>query len=167
MAFADGKILAALYDTGNVTVWNVESKAVVETIDLPGNISTIVFTPDGKTLVMGGSGGVNFWDMESRRVSESWEVAEVSISSVAVSPDGKLLATGGVGYRKTKIKVWNIATRDSVALPKGLREGEVFSVAFSPDGQRFAMGLEDGVVVLCNISEDAPPLIKKTCPEFP
>ena len=157
VAFADGKILAALYDTGNVTVWNVESKAVVETIDLPGNISTIVFTPDGKTLVMGGSGGVNFWDMESRRVSESWEVAEVSISSVAVSPDGKL-ATGGVGYRKTKIKVWDIATRDSVALPKGLPEGEVFSVAFSPDGQRLAMGLEDGVVVLCNISEDAPPL---------
>ena len=43
VAFADGKILAALYDTGNVTVWNVETKAVVETIDLPGNISTIVF----------------------------------------------------------------------------------------------------------------------------
>ncbi len=167
VAFADEKILAALYDTGNVTVWNVESKAVVETIDLPGNISTIVFTPDGKTLVMGGSGGVNFWDMESRRVSESWEVAEVSISSVAVSPDGKMLATGGVGYRKTKIKVWDIATRDSVALPKGLPEGEVFSVAFSPTGQRLAMGLEDGVVVLCNISEDAPPLTGGTPPPPP
>ena len=167
VTFADGKTLAVLYDTGNITVWNVESKAVVATIDLPGNIYSIVFTPDGKTLVMGGSGGVNFWDMESRRVSESWEVAEVSISSVAVSPDGKLLATGGVGYRKTKIKVWNIATRDSVALPKGLPEGEVFSVAFSPDGQRLAMGLEDGVVVLCNISEDAPPLTGGTPPPPP
>ena len=167
VTFADGKTLAVLYDTGNITVWNVESKAVVATIDLPGNISTIVFTPDGKTLVMGGSGGVNFWDMESRRVSESWEVAEVSISSVAVSPDGKMLATGGVGYRKTKIKVWDIATRDSVALPKGLPEGEVFSVAFSPDGQRLAMGLEDGVVVLCNISEDAPPLTGGTPPPTP
>ena len=26
VAFADGKILAALYDTGNVTVWNVENQ---------------------------------------------------------------------------------------------------------------------------------------------
>ena len=167
VAFADGKILAALYDTGNVTVWNVEIKAVVETIDLPGNISAIVFTPDGKTLVMGGSGGVTFWDMESRRVSVSWELAEMSISSVAVSRDGSTLATGGVGYRKTKIKLWDIATRDSIALPGGLPEGDVYSVAFSPTGQRLAMGLEDGVLVLANISEDAPPLTGGTPPPPP
>ena len=96
VAFADDKILAALYDDGNVKVWDVESKAVVETIDLTETISAITFTPDGKTLVMGDfSGGVTFWNIESRQVSVSWELAEMSISSVAVSRDGSTLATGG------------------------------------------------------------------------
>ena len=165
VTFADGKILAALYDDWNVKVWDIESKVVVETIDLPEYIYSIAFTPDGKTLVMGGSGGVAFWDMESRRVSVSWEVAEMSIRSVAVSRDGSTLATGGRG--SSTIKVWDIATRDSIALPEGLPEGDVYSVAFSPKGQRLAMGLEDGVVVLCNISEDAPPLTGGTPPPPP
>ena len=168
VAFADDKILAALYDDGNVKVWDVESKAVVETIDLTETISAITVTPDGKNLVMGDfSGGVTFWDIESRQVSVSWELAEMSISSVAVSRDGSTLATGGVGYRKTKIKLWDIATRDSIALPGGLPEGEVYAVAFSPNGQRLAMGLEDGVLVLANISEDAPPLTGGTPPPPP
>ena len=77
------------------------------------------------------------------------------------------LLLAGSDTAKQKLKCWNIATRDSVALPKGLPEGEVFSVAFSPDGQRLAMGLEDGVVVLCNISEDAPPLTGGTPPPPP
>ena len=166
VAFADGKILGALYDDGNVKVWDIESKAVVETIDLPENIYAITFTPDGKTLVMGGSGGVAFWDRESRQVS-SWEMAEMSIRSVAVSRDGSTLATGGVGFQTTKIKVWDMATRDSLSLPGGLPEDDVYSVAFSPNGQRLAMGLEDGVVVLCNISEDAPPLTGGTPPPPP
>ena len=178
VVWADGKILSALYDDGNVKVWDVESKAVVETIDLPETIGAIAFTPDGKTLVMGilvsgeGAGDSNariaLWDMESRRVAVSWDEAGMAISSVAVSRDGSKLATGGDGFRDdTKIKVWDVATRDSIALPKGLPEGDVFSVAFSPNGQRLALGMEDGVVVLCNISEDAPPLTGGTPPPPP
>ena len=90
------------------------------------------------------------------------------IRSVAVSRDGSKLATGGAGFRNdTKIKVWDVATRDSIALPGGLPEGAVYSVAFSPHGQRLALGMEDGVVVLCNISEDAPPLTGGTPPPQP
>ena len=173
VAFADGKILGALYDDGNVKVWDIESKAVVETIDLSEYIYSIAFTPDGKNLVMGGgSGGVTLWDIESRQVSVSWEVAKMSIRSVAVSSDGSTLATGGrrdlaSPSGSSTIKLWDVATRDSIALPEGLPEGDVYSVAFSPNGQRLAMGLEDGVVVLCNISEDAPPLTGGTPPPLP
>ena len=178
VAFADGKILSALYDDGNVKVWDVESKAVVETIDLSEDIRAIAFSPDGKTLVMGlwvsgeragdSNGRIALWNMESRRVAVSWDEAGMAISSLAVSRDGSKLATGGAGFRDDiKIKVWDVATRDSIALSGGLPEGDVYSVAFSPNGQRLAMGLEDGIVVLCNISEDAPPLTEGTQPPQP
>ena len=43
----------------------------------------------------------------------------------------------------------------------------MFDLAFSPTSQRLAMGLEDGIVVLANITDDAPHLTGGTSPPTP
>lgn len=73
-------------------------------------------------------------------------VARAGLSQLSVSPDGSLLAAGGGDGTVT---VWH-STSQEVVLQRKLTAGVVLSVAFSPDGQRLAvgMGAEPGFVVL-------------------
>ena len=69
------------------------------------------------------------------------------ISSVAFSPNGMLLASGS---DNGTMKLWDVATRESIATLKGHTE-YVRSVAFSPDGTLLASGSDDGTVKLWDV----------------
>ncbi|MBN9519151.1 hypothetical protein J0H58_11630 [bacterium] len=96
------------------------------------------FTPDGKTLVVGGGafmgpGQLLYWDVAAGRPAHTHSDHTLAVKCVAVSPDGKRVATGG-GYGE--VKVWD---RDGrvVAHLDGHAE-YTYSVAFSPDGRYLA-----------------------------
>jgi WD40 repeat protein len=101
----DGKPLAAGWGVrggGGVVLWEVAGRRRLSQDPLPvkeGEVSSVAFSPDGKTLAAG-CGGVVLWEVSGwRRLSEDpLRVKEGGVSSVAFRPpDGKTLAAGYVG----------------------------------------------------------------------
>ncbi|MDH6710190.1 WD40 repeat protein [Kitasatospora sp. MAA19] len=146
----DGRTLAVGYGSdlkGAVDLFDVSSSfSPVATLALdktdPFGVTSLDFTPDGKTLV-GSFGGVAVWDMASRKLTATLADVNSHYQGVSVSPDGKIVAgatfSGSTGGGVT---LWDLASRKGTAVPTGRSGGG--KVAFGPDGKQLAATTDTG-----------------------
>lgn len=143
----DGTRLAVVGRQGAVHVLNLSTGAQ-RTATQPGSgslVRKVAFTPDGRTLAVvdiGADGDqVRLLDAATGRSQRTIKLNGQILSAFAFSPDGHTLATvsGGRG----SVKIWDVRTgrlQDSFRV-----EGEVASLAFSPDARTLAAGGARGV----------------------
>ena len=114
-----------------------------------GNWTTsAVFTPDGKTLLVGTHNAVHVWDVASRKQTTTWATASGYVRSLALLPGGMKIVVGA--YQSAS--VWDIATgKKERDLPK--HRGFVTSIAVSPDGKLLATGCDDEAARLIQIED--------------
>lgn len=107
-------------------------------------IETLVFSPDGKTLVSGGHDGrVMFWDAASGELDEKAGDHRLLISGLAFSADGGRLATASWdGTAKVRGP-----GRDDPLVLRG-HEDLLHDVAITADGKRIATSSNDKTVRL-------------------
>ncbi len=162
----DGKLLASGNGDNRVKLWNIESGQLIKSlggqpvwinsIQVFPYISSVAFSPDGKTLASASgswsSKTTKLWNVESGQEIASFENHTSSVNSVAFSPDGKTLASGS--WDRT-IKLWNVETRQEI---KSLEShtSSVNSIAFSPDGKFFVSGSMDGTMKLWRTDSNQP-----------
>jgi WD40 repeat protein len=131
-----------------VKLWDARSGELRQ--DLTGHtifLSSVAVSPDGGRIASGDYGGViKMWDATTGRALYTIKADASAVMSLAFSPDGKLLASGcqeaAVKDRPTDapaVKLWDVATgAKRKALPV-TAQSEI-ALAFSPDGQRLAVG---------------------------
>ncbi|NEQ65816.1 MAG: hypothetical protein F6K21_10000, partial [Symploca sp. SIO2D2] len=70
------------------------------------SVNTVVFSPDGKTLVSGSKDKtINLWDVTTGELLYQQQAHTDSVLSLAISPDGQTLASGSADGT---IKIWRL-----------------------------------------------------------
>ncbi|MGI8333583.1 WD40 repeat domain-containing serine/threonine protein kinase [Actinomadura scrupuli] len=111
---------------------------------LTGDVNTVSFSPDGRTLAAAGEDQtVRLWNVAARTPAGSLTGHGDTLFTTAFSPDGKLLAAAGYNNR---VDLWRTADHGRTLTLRTPGNG-VGSLAFSPDGKALAGASDDAVRV--------------------
>jgi WD40 repeat protein len=174
----DGRILASGSDgsgagqgpaIGNIQLWDVTDPASPTTlgpvITGSGEVSSLVFSPDGRILASGsdgtynlyGAGTIQLWDVANparpAALGQSSTDAQ-GFNSLAFSPRGRILASGDLSG---VVQLWDVSDPARPAALGRFRTDTrgLVSVAFSPDGHTLASGDDAGHIRLWNAADPA------------
>ncbi|AKG21309.1 AAA-like domain-containing protein [Calothrix sp. 336/3] len=146
----DGKTLAFTNEEKDVIkLSNATTGKEITTLSGHKDVSSVAFSPDGKTLASGSwNKTIKLWNVTTGKEITSLTGHKDYVSSVAFSPDGKTLVSTSSDHI---VKLWNVATGKEIASLTG-HQGSVNSAAFSPDGKTLASGSDDKTIKLWNVA---------------
>ena len=157
---ADGRRLAVAGEGGGVGVWDAESGEQLGALlraprgprgleANPRTVSALAFGQGDLLAAAEAGGAVRIWDLGRRELLRAPLRLAPSVEGLAFSPDGSQLAIpfgAFSGEGPNGVEILDVGSGERVARPS--TDGEVGSVAFSPDGSLLAGGEVDGGAIL-------------------
>jgi len=146
----DGTLLATANAGGKIKVWTVATLEELDEFNISGYALSLAFSTNGQVLYFGtgegeiGSRGVREHEGNVlRQPDHNW------VTGLALSPDGSTLAATLTSHN---IELWNTLERRRTRTLFG-HGGEVWAVAFSPEGSAFVSGSRDTELMVWNPNE--------------
>lgn len=133
----DGRHIAVACDSDPdanvVMLWNQQTGMCDYKFDLGERVKIMAFSPDGKYLAAGGTGGaVKIWNI-STEFSVNVGNNTSTIETIAFSPDGQILATANINE---KVRFWKTSDGTRTGSPADISGASV--LFFLPDGNSIA-----------------------------
>jgi len=144
LAFSpDGRLLASVSSDMTAQIWDWRNSNVLKTLNFPGEVSSVSFSPDGQVLAVGGvdeaQGQVQnaaVWTYSVGSWTPLIKFPEyINVATMAYSPRGGTLVGGGTSRN---VQVWRTSDGRSVFTLNHAHQ--VSKVAISPDGSTVATG---------------------------
>ncbi|MCI0464761.1 MAG: hypothetical protein L0Z62_48170 [Gemmataceae bacterium] len=127
----DGKVVACGY-SGGVSLWDVDSGALLRQLPWKGVAGSVAWLPDGKTLLAAEAGAAQLWDSDSGRELRQLQPRGVppwgAGPHLVLTPDGK---TAVWGHRQLTL----VDVSNGKPLPRVPPMEATWPAAFSPDGK--------------------------------
>jgi WD40 repeat protein/tetratricopeptide (TPR) repeat protein len=150
----DGKKLLTGSRDDIARLWDVATRQPRGRTIQTGYVYSAVFSPDGKTVLIGDSSEARLWDATTgQAIGPALEHDDESaVPAVAFAPSGNFVLTGS--HDKTA-RLWDARTGRPIG--RVMRhEGSVSAVAFSPDGRTVLTGSRDKTARLWNATTGEP-----------
>jgi WD40 repeat protein len=136
----EGDLLALAFSLGNpagneLIVWDVKEGRQRAVARPKSSMTSLAFSPDGKTLAVGlsTSNCVALYDPRDLQEGKLLAKQKRAVDSVAFSPDGKRLATAS---NDGLVKMWDLAEEKELwSKPWSRANAWRQSICFSPDGK--------------------------------
>jgi eukaryotic-like serine/threonine-protein kinase len=156
----DGKRLASSdrrLGRWGATVWDMETGKLLVSLQHSGPVHALAFNADGTRLACGGDiankykkpADLKVWDLKTGKLIFELQGHVAGVHGVCYSPDGTKIASlaGNLFGKSAELKVWDAQTGKEVQslpvppLAGSVDTGHVGGLAYSPDGQRIAAGI--------------------------
>lgn len=139
------------------------------TYPYPGNINALVFTRDGKELVVGGYHELTVWDVATGKLRERVRTRAERAKAMLWLPDGKMVVAGGRPGQEGDVRIYDlhggqarvsggVTFRDGVHDPRVMlkqlidTDDEVLCLALGAAGKKLAAGGCDRLIYIWDLS---------------
>ncbi|KAM8884407.1 serine-threonine kinase receptor-associated protein [Synchiropus splendidus] len=139
----DDKQIISAADDKTVRLWDRTSMEQVKTLTFDTAVSSMEYMADGEVVVITYGKTIAFYNALSLELIKTVD-APATINSASLHPEKDFFVAGGEDFKLYK---YDYSTMEELESYKG-HFGPVHCVRFSPDGELYASGSEDGTLRL-------------------
>jgi WD40 repeat protein len=143
----DGRSLVSGSVDTTARVWDVKTGELRYVLTHNDAVGAVAFSPNGRLVITSSGNEIKFWDAVSGREARTLSCPQAT-SDFALSDRGRFLVSGGAGGAA---ELWNLDSGQSVQ--SFHHDGDIWGVAFAPDGMSVLTTGRDGVIRLWDVSD--------------